>query len=128
MWKKEHYRVSIEQVLSKKVLEERQTAFKVHKYSLAERPGLAVTIKVSILMIKKTCNDLSDTAEEPNDFIDSISKLSSYIHFHSQHVAKLYSKRNCRKGTWSHIHFQSLNRDFSFCTIINFPFAFILYQ
>ena len=45
MYKEEHYRVSIEQMVSKKVLEERQTALKVRKYLLSEHPGWAFTIK-----------------------------------------------------------------------------------
>ena len=67
---------------SKKVLDERQTALKVHKYLLSEHPGWAITIKFpALLMIKKAPNEpyLRHIITEPevkkaNDFIDSISK------------------------------------------------------
>ena len=69
-------------MVSNKVLEEGQTALKVHKYLLSEHPGWAITIKFpAILMIKKASNEpyLRHIITEPevrkaNDFIDSISK------------------------------------------------------
>ena len=69
-------------MVSKKVLEERQTELKMRKYLLSEHPGWAITIKLpAILMIKKAPNEpyLRHIITEPevkkaNDFIDSISK------------------------------------------------------
>ena len=58
-YKEEHYRVSTEQMVSKKVLEERQTALKVRKYLLSEHTGWAITIKFpAILMIKRQLMNL----------------------------------------------------------------------
>ena len=81
-YKEEYYRVSIEQMVSKKVLEERQTALKVRKYLLSEHPGWAITIKFpAILMIKKAPNEpylghiiTESEVKKADDFIDSISK------------------------------------------------------
>ena len=74
--------MTIEQMVSKKVSDERQIALKVRKYLLSEHPGWAITIKFPAnLMIKKASNEpyLRHNITEPevkkaNDFIDSITK------------------------------------------------------
>ena len=76
------YRVIIEQLVSKKVYEEKQDALQVRKYFLSEHPEWKITVKYPAkLMIKKTQNEhyrrhriTEHELKKAKDFIKTINK------------------------------------------------------
>ena len=74
------YKISVEQMVSKSVMEKRQTALKVRKYLMNENPNWLASLRFpAILMVKESketqyrkYNIKDDVIKKANEFIDSL--------------------------------------------------------